>query len=179
MLAEPAAAHVHATFFLIGQNVARYAGQARAEVAAGDVIGNHSWSHPQLTLLSSRAIRREVDRTQKVIRTATGVPPALMRPPYGAVNSRVLTQLARRDLPAILWNVDTEDWKNRSARVTSQRALAGARPGAIVLMHDIHPTTVQAVPGIVAALKARGFTLVTVPQQLDGQLTGGHAYFGR
>jgi len=178
LLGELAAAKVHATFFLIGGNVAHYAGQVRAEVAGGNVVGNHSWSHPQLTLLSSGAIAREVERTQVAIHRAAGITPTLMRPPYGAVSPRVLHVLGAHHLAGVIWNVDTEDWKNRSVRITTQRALAGARPGAIILMHDIHPTTVQAVPGIIKALKARGYTLVTVPQLL-GHPVPGHKYFNR
>lgn len=178
LLRELATSKVHATFFLIGQNVAHYPGQVRAEVTGGHVVGNHSWTHPQLTSLSSAAIAREVDRTQAAIRRAAGFTPTLMRPPYGAVSPHVLTVLGHRHLAAVLWDVDTEDWKNRSVRITTQRALEGAHPGAIILMHDIHPTTVQAAPGIIHALRARGYTLVTVPQLL-GHVTPGHKYFSR
>ncbi|WP_199737615.1 polysaccharide deacetylase family protein [Cellulomonas sp. PhB150] len=178
LLGELAAAKVEATFFLIGGNVGHYPSLVRAEVAGGHAVGNHSWSHPQLTLLSSSAVAREVARTQTAIHHAAGITPTLMRPPYGAVNPRVLGVLGQHHLSAVLWNVDTEDWKNRSVSITTQRALAGARPGAIILMHDIHPTTVQAVPGIIKALKARGYTLVTVPQLL-GHPVAGHKYFNR
>ncbi|MEN0130754.1 MAG: polysaccharide deacetylase family protein [Brevundimonas sp.] len=178
LLGELAAAKVEATFFLIGGNVGHYPSQVRAEVAGGHAVGNHSWSHPQLTLLSSSAVAREVTRTQAAIQHAAGVTPTLMRPPYGAVSPRVLGVLGQHHLAAVLWNVDTEDWKNRSVRITTQRALAGARPGAIILMHDIHPTTVRAVPGIIHALHERGYTLVTVPQLL-GHVTPGHKYFNR
>ncbi|MNP50132.1 Peptidoglycan-N-acetylglucosamine deacetylase [compost metagenome] len=87
--------------------------------------------------------------------------------------------LSQRNEPAILWNVDTEDWKNKDSAMTSERALAGARPGAILLMHDIHASTVSAVPGIVDSLRAAGYTLVTVPDLLGHDLVGGHKYFNR
>ena len=73
------------------------------------------------------------------------------------------------------WNVDTEDWKNRNAAKTTQRALAGARRGAIILMHDIHASTVKAVPGIIRALKAKGYTLVNLDTLL-GKTTAGRLY---
>ncbi len=97
-----------------------------------------------------------------------------MRPPYGSYAPQTTTL----GQSIILWDVDTEDWKNRSAAVTTNRALATVRSGSIILMHDIHASTVEAVPGIVAALKARGFTLVTIPQLL-GSTTPGKVYTRR
>ncbi|HMT90017.1 MAG TPA: hypothetical protein PKC73_10290, partial [Dermatophilaceae bacterium] len=80
--------------------------------------------------------------------------------------------------PVVLWDVDSEDWRNRSAPITTQRVLSTVRPGSIVLMHDIHGSSVDATPGIIAALKARGFVFVTVPELL-GQTTPGALYFNR
>ena len=81
-------------------------------------------------------------------------------------------------MPIIWWDVDTEDWRNRSAAVTTERALAAVRPGSIILMHDVHPTTVDAAPGLIAALRARGFVFVTVPEIL-GHTQPGVVYFSR
>ncbi len=102
-----------------------------------------------------------------------------MRPPYGATNDTVTQVLADRGASSILWNVDTEDWKNADVAITTQRALDGAKPGAIILMHDIHPTTVQAVPRIIDALQALGYTLVTVPQLLGDDLAPGSTHFSQ
>jgi peptidoglycan/xylan/chitin deacetylase (PgdA/CDA1 family) len=84
--------------------------------------------------------------------------------------------MATRGLAQVLWDVDTQDWLNRDVATTTQRVLAGVRPGAIVLMHDIHPSTVEAVPGIVDSLRAAGYTLVTVPQLLGPDLEPGRTY---
>lgn len=179
LLGELRDLHVPATFFLIGGNVAHYADEVRAEAADGHVIGNHTWSHPELTRLSAHDVAREVDRTSDVIESVTGTVPTLVRPPYGAVDDDVDRVLAARGQAAVLWDVDTEDWKNRDVDETTRRALAGARSGSIVLMHDIHPTTVQAVPGIVRALRDEGYTLVTVPELLGAPAKPGSEVFDR
>ncbi|MER7070553.1 polysaccharide deacetylase family protein [Terrabacter sp. NPDC000476] len=179
LLDELAAKDVRATFFLIGRSADNRQGLARAEVEAGHVVGNHTYEHRDLANLDPNTIRLEIDRTAAAIKRATGIRPLLLRPPYGATNSTVKSVARELGYSQILWNVDTEDWKNRNVAVTTERALAGAKRGAIILMHDIHPTTVQAVPGIIDSLRARGYTLVTVPELLAGELRPGGAYFGR
>jgi len=178
LLDELAAKNAQATFCLIGQNAAILPDLVRQEVAAGHAICNHSWNHPQLSALSSDEIADQVDRAAAAIKAAAGITTDLMRPPYGATSDTVASVLRERGDAQVLWNVDTEDWKNLSVAITTQRALAGAAPGAIILMHDIHPTTVEAVPGIIDQLRSRGYTLVTVPQLL-GKVTPGEKYFSR
>jgi peptidoglycan/xylan/chitin deacetylase (PgdA/CDA1 family) len=175
LLDELAARGAPATFFVVGRNVARYPDLVAREVAAGHAVGNHSWDHHDLTTLPPDGVAGELDQTSAAILAAAGVGTALVRPPYGATSDQVTAALAARGDAAIFWSVDTEDWKNRNVGLTTRRALAGAAPGAIILMHDIHPTTVQAVPGIIDALRAAGYTLVTVPQILPG-MTGGGSY---
>jgi peptidoglycan-N-acetylglucosamine deacetylase len=170
---------VSATFFLIGGSVSTRPDLVKAEIAAGHAIGNHSWDHPQLTKLSKTRIKDEVDRTARAIQKAAGVSTTLVRPPYGATNGVVASILRSRGDAQILWNVDTEDWKNLNARITTRRALAGARRGGIILMHDIHSTSVDAVPRIIDKLRARGFTLVTVPELFGNRLKPGRRYFNR
>ena len=179
LLAELAAKDTLATFFVIGQNAATLPELVAREVAAGHAVGNHSFDHPQLSTLSAAGIADQVDRTDAAIQAAAGVTPTLVRPPYGATSDAVSAVLAERGDIQVLWNVDTEDWKNRDAAITTQRALAGAAPGAIILMHDIHPTTVDAVPRIIDQLRADGYTLVTVPQLLGPSVTPGAEYFSR
>lgn len=180
LLTELAAKDVHATFFLVGQNVAARPGLVRAELAAGHAIGNHSWNHPDLSRLDAKQVASQLDRTDAAIRKATGgVGTQLVRPPYGATGPTVTKALQARGDAAILWDVDTEDWKNRDAKKTTANLLREVRPGSIVLMHDIHPTTVEAVPGIIDALRARGYTLVTVPQLLGGAPKAGSTHFAR
>ena len=164
-----------ATFFLIGSKVSSQANVVRSIHARGHQLGNHSWSHPELPKLPINQIAGEIDRTNDAIKQATGVTPAILRPPYGAVNGVVLEQLRARDMSSILWSVDTRDWADRNSDIVCSRAVAGARPGAIILMHDIHQTSVGAVPCILSALKQQGYSFVTV-QGLIGNMAAGVGY---
>lgn len=164
-----------ATFFLIGSKVSSQANVVRSIHARGHQLGNHSWSHPELPKLPVDQIAGEIDRTNDAIKQATGVTPAILRPPYGAVNGAVLEQLRLRGMSSILWSVDTRDWADRNSDIVCSRAVAGARPGAIILMHDIHQTSVGAVPCILSALKQQGYSFVTV-QGLLGNTTPGVGY---
>lgn len=178
LLDELAGKGVHATFFVLGSMAEKHPEVLTRMAAEGHVVGNHSWSHPRLTSLSVEGAGWQIDATAAVVQQATGVAPTLVRPPYGLSNDTVLAVLAERGDASILWSVDTEDWRNRDVGITTQRALAGAAPGAIILMHDIHPSTVQAVPGIVDQLQAAGYTLVTVPELL-GPTDPGQVYRSR
>ena len=164
-----------ATFFLIGSKVSSQANVVRNIHARGHQLGNHSWSHPELPKLPVDQIAGEIDRTNDAIKQATGVTPAILRPPYGAVNGVVLEQLRLRGMSSILWSVDTRDWADRNSDIVCSRAVAGAQPGAIILMHDIHQTSVGAVPCILSALKQQGYSFVTV-QGLLGNTTPGVGY---
>ena len=151
-----------ATFFLIGSKVSGQASVVRSIQARGHQLGNHSWSHPELPKLSVDQIAGEIDRTNEAIRQATGVKPSILRPPYGAVNGIVLEQIRLRGMSSILWSVDTRDWADRNSQIVCSRAVAGAHPGAVILMHDIHQTSVGAVPCILSALKQQGYSFVTI-----------------
>ena len=164
-----------ATFFLIGSKVSSQANVVRSIHARGHQLGNHSWSHPELPKLPVDQIADEIDRTNDAIKQATGVTPAILRPPYGAVNGVVLEQLRLRGMSSILWSVDTRDWADRNSDIVCSRAVAGARPGAVILMHDIHQTSVGAVPCILSALKQQGYSFVTV-QGLIGNMAAGVGY---
>ena len=164
-----------ATFFLIGSKVSAQASVVRNIQARGHQLGNHSWSHPELPKLPIDQVAGEIDRTNDAIKQATGVKPTVMRPPYGAVNGAVLEQLRLRGMSSILWSVDTRDWADRNSEIVCSRAVAGAHPGAIILMHDIHQTSVNAVPCILNALKQQGYSFVTV-QGLIGNMAAGVGY---
>ena len=164
-----------ATFFLIGSKVSAQASVVRSIQARGHQLGNHSWSHPELPKLPVGQIAGEIDRTNDAIKQATGVKPSILRPPYGAVNGVVLEQLRLRGMSSILWSVDTRDWADRNSDIVCSRAVAGAHPGAVILMHDIHQTSVNAVPCILNALKQQGYSFVTV-QGLLGNMAAGAGY---
>jgi peptidoglycan/xylan/chitin deacetylase (PgdA/CDA1 family) len=179
LLGMLAAAGVHATFFVVGESAQDFPEEVRAELAQGHEVEDHSWSHPQLTHLDDLQVADQFTRTADEIASLDGQRPTLIRPPYGAVNERVNSVLGAQGAPEILWSVDTLDWLHRDPDSVYNRAMAGVRPGSIILMHDIHPTTVEAVPRLLDALKAENYTLVTVSQLYGGTLQPGKVYFGR
>jgi peptidoglycan/xylan/chitin deacetylase (PgdA/CDA1 family) len=157
--------NIKATFFMIGQNAERNPTIVKRILAEGHEIGNHSWTHPQLSKLSDDRVTEEINKTQNAIKDASGYTPVLIRPPYGAITGRQKEWIEKQfDLSVIIWSVDPFDWKRPGASVIEQRILAGARPGAIVLSHDIHKQTVDAMPATLDALAAKGFKFVTVSQ---------------
>jgi peptidoglycan/xylan/chitin deacetylase (PgdA/CDA1 family) len=157
--------NIKATFFMIGQNAERNPTIVKRILAEGHEIGNHSWTHPQLSKLSDDRVTEEINKTQNAIKDASGYTPILMRPPYGAITARQKEWIEKQfGLSVIIWSVDPFDWKRPGASVIEQRILAGARPGAIVLSHDIHKQTVDAMPATLDALAAKGFKFVTVSQ---------------
>ncbi|WP_416969465.1 polysaccharide deacetylase family protein [Streptomyces sp. 4F14] len=153
--------NVRATFYLVGQNVQRNPSVAKAIAQGGHQIGNHSWDHADLTKLSAAKINSQFSRTDTAIKQATGLRPSTVRAPYGANNAAVRKAAAR---PLVHWSIDTLDWKYRDTARLIKTVTTQSRPGDIVLMHDIHKTTVSALPGIITGLKSRGFTIVTVDQ---------------
>lgn len=172
-------ADARATFFVVGRNAEARPRLLQRMVAEGHEVGSHSWSHPDLRRLSEAERATELDRTADAIERAGAPRPSLMRPPYGALDDPVRHALATRGEAAILWNVDTEDWKHRDAAEVTRRAIAGATTGSIILLHDIHPTTVDAVPELVRQLRAQGLTPVTVSQLLGTPVQPGRAYYRR
>jgi peptidoglycan-N-acetylglucosamine deacetylase len=157
--------NIKATFFMIGQNAERNPAIVKRILAEGHEIGNHSWTHPQLSKLSDDRVTEEINKTQNAIKDASGYTPVLMRPPYGAITARQKDWIEKQfGLSVIIWSVDPFDWKRPGASVIEQRILAGARPGAIVLSHDIHKQTVDSMPATLDALAAKGFKFVTVSQ---------------
>ncbi|MCK2220123.1 polysaccharide deacetylase family protein [Actinomadura sp. ATCC 31491] len=166
LLRHLAAYDARATFFVVGQNVAAYPSVLRRAVAAGHEIGNHTWSHPDLTKLSAARVRAQVARDDQAIRDAAGLTPALVRPPYGAFDATVRAQVKR---PLVLWSVDTLDWLHRDSARVARVAIRSARPGSVILFHDIHPTTVRAVPRVLKALSRQGYAFVTVSRLFGGR----------
>lgn len=164
-----------ATFFMLGQNVPGMSDVAKQVADAGMEIGNHSWKHPQLTTLSAEGIHQEVDSTNQAILDATGISVTLMRPPYGDYNQATLDTIG---MPFVLWSIDTNDWQKPGADELIKRIVTPAIPGDVVLLHDIHDGTVDALPRIVGGLRARGFSLVTVSQLFGDRLQPGNVYHG-
>lgn len=164
---------VVATFFMQGVNVKAYPAIAK-QVAdtPGMEIGDHTTSHANLPGSSKEKLTREITNNHALLKQTTGREVKVFRPPYGARNASVDQVAGASGEAVVLWDVDTFDWKTRSASATRDAVRKGARPGSIVLMHDIHPSTVNAVPDIVRDLKADGYTLVTVSQLLGDPAPG-------
>jgi peptidoglycan/xylan/chitin deacetylase (PgdA/CDA1 family) len=160
--------HIKLTFFVIGQCVEQNPALLRREVAEGHEIGNHTWSHPNLAKLSDDGVRTQLQQTEDVIVKTIGIKPKLMRPPYGELTKRQ-QQWVNRDFgyKVILWDVDPVDWKRPGPNVVAQRIIAGARPGSIILSHDIHPPTIAAMPQVFDTLLAKGFKFVTVSELIS------------
>jgi peptidoglycan/xylan/chitin deacetylase (PgdA/CDA1 family) len=156
---------IKATFFCVGQCVAEYPELAKRIIEEGHEIANHSWSHPQLSTMNESSVRDQIERTHLAIKQATGIEPKLFRPPYGAFTLRQRNWAnAVWGYQIILWDVDTLDWKHHNPARTEAIALAESRPGSIILQHDIHKTTIDAMPATLDALAAKGFKFVTVSE---------------
>ncbi len=157
-----------ATFFVLGRNAANNKGLVARAAAEGHEIGSHTWSHINMQSSSTEQIFSELDRTSFVIERVTGSRPRVMRPPYGSTNKALINKVYNRyGTPSILWDVDTNDWRKPGVQTVIDRAVNNAKPGSIILLHDIHPSTIAAVEGIVTGLQARGFKLVTVSELID------------
>ncbi len=156
---------VKVTFFVVGQRVSGCRDILKRMVNDGHEISNHTWNHPKLTSLSYDSIYWQIERTQDSIEKITGYRPTLCRPPYGATNSRINNYLAEKfDLRVVMWSVDPSDWRCPGSSVVASRVVSGAQDGSIILLHDIHRGTIEAVPTIIEKLKMRGFIFVTVSE---------------
>lgn len=156
---------IHATFFMCGENVVQYPALLKRMVAEGHEVANHSWNHPQLTKLNDEAVRSQLQRTHDAIVAACGVKPTIMRPPYGAFTERQQRwAMGEFGYKCILWDVDPLDWKVRNAAHVQSEILKQTVAGSIVLSHDIHKTTVDAMPATLDALAAKGFKFLTVSE---------------
>ena len=161
------AAHdAQATFFVLGSEVERYPGIAARIAREGHAIGNHTWSHPQLTTVSGEALRRQVLDTQSVIQRAAGVAPTCLRPPYGDRDATVNARVAELGLRMSLWDVDPHDWRRPGTDAIVDHVLSRVRPGAVILLHDgrrDRGQTVAATKRLLTSLTDQGYQLRALP----------------
>lgn len=170
------ARNIKATFYVIGRSVELYPQIVRRTVAEGHEIGNHTHTHRLLSKLSDSEVRSELSRCQDAIGRAAGVRPRTMRPPYGGLLQRQRELVhAEFGYPTILWSVDPLDWKRPGPSVVTSRILSGTTAGGIVLAHDLHSQTVDAMPATLDGLLRRGFKFVTVSQLLAMKTDGATA----
>jgi peptidoglycan/xylan/chitin deacetylase (PgdA/CDA1 family) len=160
-----AAHHIKATFFVIGENVAEHPEIVARAAREGHEIANHSWSHPNFGKMSDESVRRQLQQTDDAIKSSTGKRPTLLRPPYGSITARQKRWIHDEfGYDIILWDVDPYDWKRPGPAVVRARILKETQPGSIVLSHDIHPGTIEAMPSTFDELEAKGFKFVTVSE---------------
>jgi peptidoglycan/xylan/chitin deacetylase (PgdA/CDA1 family) len=161
-------AKAKATFFMIGREVsARYRQTLLRELRDGDALGDHSFTHPYLTHVSDP--RAELGSTLRAIASLTGYAPCVFRPPYGAYDTSVVQVAGSLGLATVLWNVDPRDWALPGRSAIVRQVLAQVRPGSIIISHDgggPRGETLAAYPSIIAALRARGYRTVTIPELL-------------
>jgi peptidoglycan/xylan/chitin deacetylase (PgdA/CDA1 family) len=162
-----AAHHIKATFFVLGEMVAEHPEILARAAQEGHEIASHSWSHPNLAKMSQENVRNQLRRTDDEIKNAIGKRPTLFRPPYGSITEREKRWIHDEfGYEIILWDVDPLDWKRPGPSVVRSRILKETRPGSIVLSHDIHPGTIEAMPSTFDELEAKGFKFVTVSELL-------------
>lgn len=167
---------IHVTFFYIGEQVPEYSANVYRAYNEGHEIGNHSYKHPVLSTMSNEKITAELDKCHDAIVAACGAEPTVFRPPYGSKNDRLLSICG---LPCILWSVDTLDWKYKDSDYVSRQIINGASDGAVILVHEIHKTTIAAVKTAVDKLLEDGWEFVTISElwERDGyEMQPGYVY---
>ncbi|WP_159943448.1 MULTISPECIES: polysaccharide deacetylase family protein [unclassified Nocardiopsis] len=156
----------HATFYVLGSLVEEFPEPVERMAAEGHELGNHTWKHDDLARMPGNAIKKDIGRTNEAVRELTGTTPPTVRPPYGSLNGTVRRSV---DQPLVLWDVDTLDWQSRDPEAISEHALTHTAPGSVVLFHDIHRTSVDAIPQVLAGLHRQGYHFVTVTDIFGGQ----------
>ncbi|MFI0417758.1 polysaccharide deacetylase family protein [Spongiactinospora sp. 9N601] len=163
---------VRVTFFLVGEQVERRPSVVRRMAREGHEIANHTYSHPRLTELGVDEIVSEIKRGKAAIRKVTKRQPEMLRPPYGLTDERVEALAGAQGQAVMLWSSSSRDWELRRSDLIVKRALKLARRDGIMLLHDIVPGTVRAMPKLLKELRKRGYTVVTVSEARRGKLPG-------
>lgn len=159
---------VCATFFVLGSRIEGHEDMLTRMDELGCEIGNHSFSHADLTRLSKADCQRELSDTDAEIRRVTGHEASVVRPPYGYYNKTVMSAAER---PLILWTVDTNDWRGKAPGEIADYVIQQAKEGSVILMHDQQTQTADAMEMIIPTLIEEGFCFVTVSELIG--LTGG------
>lgn len=167
---------IKATFFVLGKNVSGNEEILKRMKADGHVIGNHSWSHPVLSKLSLDEAKKQITDTEDALTKVLGSSSKLMRPPYGAITDDIRNSL---DLSFIMWDVDSLDWKSKNEASILTEIQRQVKNGSIILMHDIHVETVNALPKVIDSLKEQGYEFVTVPEMLHSRLKSHELFYDR
>lgn len=152
--------NVPATFFMVGSWVEKYPESVKKFFDAGHEIMNHSDTHPHIDKLSDAKVREEITKCNEKIEALTGVKPILFRGPYGEYNNAVIREATAQGMFVVQWDTDSLDWKNLSPEEITNRVVNRVSPGSILLFHNGAKNTPEALPKVIEALKAKGFTFV-------------------
>lgn len=167
-----------ATFFMVGNRMRSYPSVINRMVALGCEPASHTWDHSYLTKLSEGQILSNLNQVDDTLQSIAGVRTVIVRPPGGFINDASKAALAKRGTPAVLWSIDTLDWKTRNAQKTIDTVLSNVKDGDIILMHDLYETSADAAVVLIPELKNRGYQLVTVSELASyrGGMQPGHTY---
>jgi len=155
---------VEATFFVVGRMAEEYPDLVRAELASGHTVGNHTYHHLNLNRLPSATVAVELKACGNVLAEITGAAPRFFRPPGGDYSARVGQVAAALGYSTVFWTVNSRDCANASAGAIQRRLLSHATPGGVFLLHDGRQATLDALPGLIEALKSRGYRFVTLDE---------------
>ncbi len=161
---------IKATFFLIGKNVDAFPDSVKKIRDEGHELANHSYTHPALKNMPEEKVRSEIARCQESIEKASGIKPVWFRPPYGSFSQKQQHITSDFQLSVALWSLDPFDWKRPGSSVVAQRVLTQSNPGSVILLHDIHKQTAEAVPAILDGLLERDYTFATMSEFLGDPL---------
>ena len=151
-----------ATFYMVGNRMGNYPDTVRRVAALGCEIGSHTWGHNYITSLGASALHSNLNQFDSTLQNLVGFRTATMRPPGGFINHSSSQALASYGVPAIMWSIDTLDWKYRNAQKVVQSVLSKVKDGDIILMHDLYGSTADATAILIPELINRGYQLVTV-----------------
>lgn len=168
----------HASFMVLAPSASTHPELLRRMKAEGHTVGNHTATHRELNKLSPSDVDGEIKAGAAAIKAATGENPRWMRPPYGATNGTVEAAAKANGQAQALWSVDTVDWKDRNSEHVCEAAVNGAQAGSIVLMHDIHATTIGAADCVIDGLRAKGLEPVSLDRLIPNPQAG-RQYFRR
>lgn len=167
----------HATFFVLGDRVRVDGDILQMQIAAGCEIASHSWNHPMLSKMKWSKVKSQIRKTDNIVKKlGNGYQIKLLRPPYGAISKTMRKKL---DRPMVLWSLDTLDWKTRNAKKIFRKVKKDVKDGDIILMHDIHAETAEAIKKVVPWLQEQGYDVLSVSELMERKgktLEAGKAY---
>lgn len=165
-------ANVKATFFVVGEMARDYPQGIKAEVAAGHVIGNHTYHHVDLTKIPAGMVATEIRACEDVVRSITGKRTTFFRPPGGDYDKHVIETAEALKYTTVLWTDDPADYDEPPGSVIRRRALGNISNGGVLLLHDGAEHTLQILPGLLDTLKRRGYRFVTIDEMMKDPVRG-------